>query len=60
VYDAVMCFPGSIDGTACVGGGGEPPSLSEPGEDMVVEVSGDRGLRSKHDALGRSSVDKER
>ena len=44
MYDAVMGFPGSIDGTACVGGGDGPLSLSEPGEDMVVEANGDRRL----------------
>lgn len=37
MYDAEMGFPGLIiDGTACVGGEGEPPSLSESNEDMVV------------------------
>jgi len=37
VYDAEMGFPGLvIDGTACVGGGGEPLSLSELYEDMVA------------------------
>ena len=43
VYDVEMGFPGlTIDGTACVGGGDEPPSLSESYEDMVAGGSGRR------------------
>ena len=61
MYDVEMGFPGSIiDGTACAGGGGEPPSLSELYEDMVAGVEGDRHQLDRLDvdinAYGNPSI----
>jgi len=43
VYDAETGFPGlTIEGTACVGGGGDPLPLSESYEDIMGERAGRR------------------